>query len=469
MNELTGKKVLIVGLGRSGIAAARHCAAAGASVTVADAKPADELAGALAALAGLPVRQALGGHDPALPAAHDLVVASPGVPLDAPGFAEARARGVPIVGELELAVRRISRPIVAVTGTNGKTTTTSLIGHLLAAARLRACVAGNIGTPLLDALAEADAADAVVLEVSSFQIDTTPSLAPEVGVWLNVTQDHLDRHGTFENYVASKARLFEQMSEAGYGIYNAADGAVAKAMGSARCRRLPFDATTARAPSSDEGGAWSSGGELVVQLPGREAHRYALGRVQLSGVHNRENMLAALLAAELCGAEPALLAEGLATFRGLPHRVELVAEAGGVRYFDDSKGTNVGATIRALEGFAEPVVLIAGGLGKGADFAPLAPAVRGKVKRLVLIGEAAGAIERALAGAAPAVRAASMEEAVAKAAEAAAPGEVVLLSPACASFDMFRDYAHRGECFAAAVRKLATEKRGAQTSCSLRD
>jgi UDP-N-acetylmuramoylalanine--D-glutamate ligase len=466
MEELRGKKILIVGLGRSGIAAARHAAQAGALVTAMDAKPESELGRALEALAGLPIRFRLGGNDPTLPAEHDLLVVSPGVPLSLPGFAEAQARGVAIVGELELAVREIDRPIIAITGTNGKTTTTSLVGHLLAASGIEACVAGNIGTPLLDLLPAARRAEAVVLEVSSFQIDTTPSLAADIAVWLNATPDHIDRHGSFENYVASKARLFRQMKPDGYGIYNAADDAVAQAVLSLPARLVPFDAT-GKLLSASRGGegtaarGWYGEGDLWVSAGPGAPHRYALAEVTLEGLYNRENMLAALLAAELSGAEGEALMRGLATFRGLPHRVELIAEHRGVRYYDDSKGTNVGATIRALEGFAEPVVLIAGGLGKGTDFAPLAAAVRQRVKKLILIGQAAEEMGRALGGGTSTVRAASMEEAVALAAAVAEPGEVVLLSPACASFDMFRDYAHRGEAFTDAVLKVAGGKRGA--------
>jgi UDP-N-acetylmuramoylalanine--D-glutamate ligase len=463
MDELRNKKVLIIGLGRSGVAAAHYCVRAGAAVIAADAKPAAELGEALEALKGLPIRMALGGHDPALLLAVDLICVSPGVPLSLPGLLEAAQRGIPIVGELELALREINRPLIAVTGTNGKTTTTALIGHLLATAKIRACVAGNIGMPLLAAVEEARGADVIVLEISSFQIDTTPSLAAQIAVWLNATEDHLDRHGTFANYVASKARLFTRAPADGFGIYNAADAAVAEAVRPSRCQLIPFDATGRRAgarpaPDAAEGDrAWYAAGDLWIKVGGEAAHRYGLADVQLFGLHNRENMLAALAACELAGAEPAALAAGLATFRGLPHRVAFVRELRGVRYYDDSKGTNVGATIRALEGFAEPVVLIAGGLGKGADFAPLGPLLRERVKRLVLIGQAADEMEQTLGASTATARAGSMDEAVRMAAAAAAPGDVVLLSPACASFDMFKDYADRGDAFVQAVERLAAE------------
>lgn len=460
MNDLKGKSVLVVGLGKSGVAAARFCAERGARVTVADAKKAAELSEATRSLEGLPIWFALGRHDPKLFDNAELIVASPGVPSDLPGIVAAKGRGVPVVGELELAVGAIDRPVVAVTGTNGKTTTTTLIGHLLRGAGLRPCVAGNIGTPLLDVLADAAAADWVVLEVSSFQIETTPSLAPQIGIVLNVTPDHLDRHASFEAYVACKAQLLNQVASSGTGIYNAADEHVSSAVVGAACRLLPFDATgRLRLGAEGQSAAWFGDGDLRVSVRGNDASRYPLANVKLEGAHNRENMLAALAAAELCGAEPAELLPALESFTGLPHRMELVGEFRGVRYYDDSKGTNIGATIRAIEGFAEPIVLIAGGIGKGVDFAPLASLAKGRVKKAVLIGESAGALEAAFMGSAETSRASTMENAVAQAATAAEPGDVVLLSPACASFDMFRDYAHRGESFAAAVRELSQDGR----------
>lgn len=462
MEEMRGKRVLVIGLGRSGVAAARYCTGVGAQVTVSDAKPEIALRRNVEALEGLPVEFSLGENHPTLPAKSDLIVISPGVPLDLPGLAEARAQGIPIIGELELAVQHAGAPIIAVTGTNGKTTTTALLGHLLTAAGMRVCVAGNIGTPLLDVLEEASAASFVILEISSFQIDTTPSLKPQIAVWLNVTEDHLDRHGSFGQYVASKARLLSQVPPEGCAVYNIADNVVAEASQKALCRRFPFDATgkILSATRGEGGRAWYGGGDLMVSVGGTSATRYNLAQAQIFGLHNRENMLAALSAAELAGAAPEALEQGLYSFTGLPHRIEFVLEHQGVRYYDDSKGTNVGATTRALQSFAEPIVLIAGGLGKGADFTPLAEVVRKKVKKLVLIGEAAGQMEQQLAGAAGTARAATMEKAVELAFRAAEPGDAVLLSPACASFDMFKDYADRGRAFVSAVEAVTGERKG---------
>lgn len=456
MQELCGKRVLVLGLGKSGVAAARACSRAGARVTVADAKPRAELSDALALLEGLPLELAFGPHAERLFDDAECIVASPGVSADLPGIARARARGVPVIGEMELAVRELHHRIIAVTGTNGKTTTTALIGHLLSASGITACVAGNIGTALLDVLGEASEAEWVVLEVSSFQIETTPSLAPAIAIVLNVTPDHLDRHASFEAYVACKAELIRRVPPEGWGIANAADEHVAAAVAGARCRSLPFDATgRVFGRGASEPRAWFGEGDLWVSPRGNGRHRYPLAGVQLEGMHNRENMLAALAAAELAGADPIRLSAALESFRGLPHRVQLVAEYRGVRFYDDSKGTNIGATMRAVEGFAEPIVLIAGGLSKGVDFRPLAAHLRGRVKQAVLIGQAAPELESILAGVVGTVRASSMDEAVGKAVEVAQPGDIVLLSPACASFDMFRDYADRGNAFARAVKRLA--------------
>ncbi len=459
MMDYRGKEVVVVGLGRSGVAAARFLAERGARVIACDAKPREALAEASDALAHLPVELRCSSDE--VPTAVDLIVASPGVATDAPWVDRARARGVPIVGELELAVREIDRPIVAITGTNGKTTTTALVGHLLEHAGMQPCVAGNIGTPLIAEIDRARDADAVVLEVSSFQIETAPSLAPQMAIWLNATPDHLDRHGSFDGYVAAKARLFAQIAEGGSGIYNADDEAVTQAVLQTPRRLLPFDATGRLLGEGTRGPrAWFDAGRLAVDVEGGAVRHFDLTRVALPGRHNRENMLAALAAALLCGAEAEALRRGLECFRGLPHRLELVVWHEGVPYYDDSKGTNVGATVRALEAFAEPIVLIAGGRNKGADFAALAPIVRERVKQLVLIGEAADEIAAAVGGAVPTARASDMSKAVARAAAAASPGDVVLLSPACASFDQFRDYADRGRRFAEAVRALATSAEG---------
>jgi UDP-N-acetylmuramoylalanine--D-glutamate ligase len=453
METLKDKRVLVVGLGLSGTAAARHCAIRGARVIAVDDKGAGELGESVGELSAQGVELRLGTSDLDLAHVFDLVVASPGVPLDHALLNRARERSVPIVGEMELAVREIERPVIAVTGTNGKTTTTALIGHLLEASGIRACVAGNIGRPIVGELSQAHSSDYVVLEVSSFQLDTTPSLQANIAVWLNVTEDHIDRHGSFEGYVSSKARLFRQIRAGGVGVYNACDKTVSKSVGASSARLIPFDAQSRGVAGRSGPAAWHEDGKLMVRI-GEGVHEYPLAETRLEGPHNRENMLAAIVAAELAGADREKIYEGLTTFPGLPHRMEFVAEFAGVSFFDDSKGTNVGATMKALDNFERPVILIAGGLSKGADLTLLVPKVREKVKMAVLIGEAAGEMERLFYGITATARAGSMDDAVRAAAESAAPGDVVLLSPACASMDMFRDYNERGDAFKRAVEAL---------------
>jgi UDP-N-acetylmuramoylalanine--D-glutamate ligase len=455
MYKLDGKRVVIVGLGKSGIAAARHCCAMGANVVVSDAKVADELTSAISELEGLRIEFSLGKNEPNIFIGADAIVISPGIPLGLAGLSEARARCIPVIGEMELAVSNITRPIVAVTGTNGKTTTTALIGHLLERAGINRIVAGNIGTPILSEVEEANKSDCVVLEVSSFQIDTSPSLKPHISIWLNVTPDHLDRHGSMDAYVESKLAMFMNMGSKGFGIYNAADERVFQAAMSASCTLVPFDATGRRInkKSGARLAGWFDGRDLCTRS-GRHENRYGLSDVMLRGMHNRENMLAALLACELCGADPSILDSGLKSFKGLPHRVQFVRELLGVKFYDDSKGTNIGATRRALEDFAEPVVLIAGGQSKGVDLAPLKKVIDGRVKHMVVMGEAAEEMERVFKEVTTVSRVASMHDAVKAAAGVAQAGDIVLLSPACASLDMFRDYADRGERFASEVMEL---------------
>lgn len=453
METLKDKKILVVGLGRSGAAAARHCAIRGGEVTAVDSKSARELGGCVEELAAIGVKLELGASDVDPARGFDIVVASPGIPLDHTILKRARKMSIPVVGEMELAVREIDRPVIAVTGTNGKTTTTALIGHLLETSGMSACVAGNIGNPIVGDLGRAHSSDYVVLEVSSFQLDTTPSLRARIAVWLNISEDHIDRHGSFESYVSSKAKLFGQMGSEGMGIYNARDGRVAKAVEGFRAKLIPFDAEGGEVAHRSGPAAWYESGNLRIRT-GEEVHEYPLAETKLEGLHNRENMIAAVVTAELAGADCGKIYEGLTTFTGLPHRVEFVAERAGVSFFDDSKGTNVGATLKALDNFERPVVLIAGGLAKGSDLAPLVPKVKEKVKKAVLIGEAAGEMEKLFHGVTTTVRARSMENAVRAAVDSAVPGDVVLLSPACASMDMFRDYAERGDAFKEAVNKL---------------
>ncbi|HEX3695640.1 MAG TPA: UDP-N-acetylmuramoyl-L-alanine--D-glutamate ligase [Polyangia bacterium] len=447
--ELQGKRVLVVGLGKSGVAAALLCVAGGAAqVTVTDRNSATQLAGALAKLPPS-VRQELGGHRRETFVGSDLIVLSPGVP-PIPEIAAARAGGVTIIGELELAGRFIEAPMVAITGTNGKSTTTTLCGLMLRATGAPTFVGGNLGTPLAEAVGTPAAGPRgyCVVEVSSFQLETSKTFHPRVAVLLNITPDHLDRYASMNEYAAAKARIFAGQGPGDFAVVNVDDLLVMRAAAGAPSRKLGIS-TEHRI---DGGGGWVEGDDLIVRLPGAPVEIYPGTLPALVGRHNQQNALAALLAARLAGASAAEARRALVEFRPLAHRMELVAEKDGVSYYDDSKGTNVGAVVATLAGFPRPVVLIAGGRDKGGDYGPLADVLAKVGRAAVLIGEAAERIAAALPAPLPVRRAASMDEAVALAARLSRPGDAVVLSPACSSFDMFRDYIHRAEVFRAAVR-----------------
>jgi UDP-N-acetylmuramoylalanine--D-glutamate ligase len=447
--ELRDKRVLVVGLGRSGIAAARLCASRGARVTVTDRRAAAELGPAAAALPPEIARE-LGGHRRETFVGADLVVLSPGVP-EIPELAAARAAGVAVTGELELASRFVTSTLVAITGTNGKSTTTTLVGDMLRATGRPTFVGGNLGEPLAEAVDTPAAAPGgyCVVEVSSFQLETVETFHPHVAVLLNITADHLDRYDGMDGYAAAKTRIFAAQRPSDFAIVNLDDPIAVGASDGIAGRRVGFSVERAL----PEGG-FPEGESLVLQLPGAPGERYPGDPPGLVGRHNRANALAALLASRLAGATASQARGALMAFRPLAHRMELVAETDGVAYYDDSKGTNVGAVVAALEGFPRRVILVAGGRDKGGDYAPLAAALRRVGRAAVLIGEAADKMQAAFAGVLPVERAPTMDAAVAAARRLAQPGDAVVLSPACSSFDMFRDYAHRAEVFRAAVARI---------------
>lgn len=432
-SDLQRRRVLIVGLARSGVAAARFASQAGATVVVTDQRAAEALATARQALAGLPITYQLGGHDPADFLAADLIVASPGVPLQLPALAAAQQRGIPIVSEMELALQACPRPVIAITGTNGKSTTTALLGAIFAEAGRRAVVAGNIGTPVLDRLEAIAAAEYLILEVSSYQIEITSSLQPVTTLLLNMTPDHLDRYGSFAAYIAAKQLLVDRLPATAALIYNGADPIVSSMSQGCRARGIDFTPYIA---------GWQGAGSALV------------------GAHNLENIAAAALAAQQHGIAAEVIRAAIKKFPGLPHRCQHVAEWHGIHFYNDSKGTNVGAVAKSLAGFTQPVILIAGGVDKGTGYRALREPVQQHVKGLVLLGAARAAIHAELEGLVPIVEVATMHEAVAQAIRQAHAGDVVLLSPACASFDQYRDYAHRGDDFVQAVQHLTHE--GAQ-------
>jgi UDP-N-acetylmuramoylalanine--D-glutamate ligase len=451
--------VAVVGLARSGVAAARLCAREGARVTVTDARDAAALAPALAELSDLDLRRALGGHDQAELDRQDLVVVSPGVPLALPAIAAARAAGVRVWGEVELAYRFLAAagtPVVAVTGTNGKSTTTALAGALLAADR-PTFTGGNLGTPLSEHVLAGTPAAAVVAELSSFQLEGIDLFRARAAAFLNLTPDHLDRYADVTAYALAKARLFARQQPGDVAVANARDPVALSLASASRGDLLTFGFGPLAAQGARDPGGDGERGELWLSV-GAGAERYLLRNRALRGRHNRENAMAALLLARAMGVPGAAVQGALDAFPGLPHRLELVSERGGVEWVNDSKATNVDSTSVALAAFpagAPRLVVIMGGRGKGAPYVPLRPLFAGRVKALLTVGEDAPAVERDLGDLAPTEGCGTLAEAVRRAARLAAPGDVVLLSPACASYDQWRSYAERGDAFRSLVSGLA--------------
>jgi UDP-N-acetylmuramoylalanine--D-glutamate ligase len=443
MNAGHTMRAVIVGLGRTGISCARYLHARGWQLAITDTRTEPPALAELRALdAAIPV--SLGALDARLLKDATCVVVSPGVSLEQPFFAEARRLGLEVVGDIELFARAANAPVVGITGTNGKSTVTTLVSRMAERAGLRVRVGGNLGAPALELLSPE--AELYVLELSSYQLETTASLHCQAATVLNVSADHLDRYADLESYAAAKARIFARCDTA---VINLDDPLVV-AMPRAATRMLSF---SLRAAIGADYAIARSAGEWW--LTRREEPLLPLAAMRIRGLHNAANALAALALGEALGLPlPAMLDE-LRSFEGLAHRSQWVADVGGVHYVDDSKGTNVGATLAAVAGMQGPLVMILGGEGKNQDFSPLASAFRGKVRHAVLIGRDAAVLEQALAGVCPLSRATTLPAAVAAAAAVAHSGDTVLLSPACASLDMFRDYAHRGTVFAQAVQELA--------------
>ena len=451
--ELEGKRVLVVGLARTGIATARFCAARGARVTATDDRGADQLGEAVRQLREIGCALAFAEDQKAAFVDQDLIVPSPGVPVSHPGFAVARAARVPIWSEIELAWRFLRGRVVAVTGSNGKTTTTSLIGHILAGSGKQVILAGNIGTPLIAHVHESNGQAIAVAEVSSFQLELIDSFRPDISVLLNLTPDHLDRHTSFEDYARAKARIFENQTETDAAVINADDPAATEHPPS----RPPIFWFSRRKRVAS--GAYLSGDQIIFRRQGKDTALLDRADIGLRGEHNLENVLAAASAAFLAGADPAEIAAGVRSFPGVEHRLEFVAEISGVSFFNDSKATNVDATIKALEVFAGGLFVILGGKDKGSDYAPLIPLLHDRAKLVLLIGAASDKIAAQLGSAVPVEHAKTLERAVTLAYGSAREGDTVLLAPACASFDQFENYEHRGRAFKQLVRALAEAPR----------
>ncbi|MCS6952227.1 MAG: UDP-N-acetylmuramoyl-L-alanine--D-glutamate ligase [Bryobacterales bacterium] len=451
--DLSGKRVAVVGLARSGLAAIELLVSRGARVVATDVKPLSALPDAAAVLERHSVPFAL--QSPEVFREVELVVLSPGVPPHSVVLEEARQRGVWVIGEVELAAWFLQGPVIGITGTNGKTTTTVLTGHLLASAGIPAQVGGNtgMGFPAASALVATSRPEQWnVLEVSSFQLETIEHFRAAIAVGLNVTPDHLDRHGTFEAYAAAKARLFETQTEDGYAVLNADDPVCVRYAARTPARAVWFSLTRPVAP-----GLWLDGGrirfddELLVEV----------NAIPLRGRHNLENVMAASAAARLAGVDLRTIAAALQTFRGVEHRLEFVRRAAGIEFYNDSKATNVDAAIKAIEAFAGRLWVILGGEDKkGSDFRPLAAALAGKARGALLIGEAAPRLAAALEGRVPYWECGTLAAAVEQAWQRAAPGDTVLLAPACASFDQFENYEHRGRVFKELVGRLHEASRG---------
>ena len=448
--ELANKRVLVVGLGRSGLASALFLKQRGALVTVSDAKPQEELGDEIPKLLDQGIAVETGGHGERTFRGQDIIVVSPGVPLDSPLLSLARAMGERVIGEIELAGRFLPPQIIAITGSTGKTTTTTLTGDIVAAGGFRTLVGGNIGTPAIT-LAEQASKDAViVLEVSSFQLETIQTFKPKIAVVLNITPDHLDRHRNFEAYVDAKARIFENQQADDFAVLNADDPVCAALASRTRSQVFWFSRK-----KDIQQGACPRNGDIVFRNSTGARKLMPISDIPLKGTHNLENVLAASCAGTLTGCEPEQIRKAVRGFRAVEHRLEHVATIAGVEYYNDSKATNVDATIKALESFPANIHLILGGKDKASDYTLLNDLLRSRVKRVYTIGAAAAKIESQIKGAAEIDHAETLENAVHQASKAAERGDIVLLAPACASFDQFRNYEHRGKVFKETVKALA--------------
>ncbi|MGB6131158.1 MAG: UDP-N-acetylmuramoyl-L-alanine--D-glutamate ligase [Acidobacteriaceae bacterium] len=455
--EIKGKKILVVGLGKSGLAAALFLRRQGAQVTVSDVRSAEELAKEIPALIDEGIAVEAGGHGLLTFRRQDLIIVSPGVPLDTPELALVMKFGLPIIGELELAAHYLRGKILAITGSNGKTTTTTLCGEVLAAGGLPVEVGGNIGVPVI-ALVEGSREDGwSVLEVSSFQLETTYEFRPQIAVILNITPDHLDRHGSFENYVAAKEKIFAKQTEEDALVLNADDDVAKGAAARAKSRVFWFSRRQVVRQ-----GAFVHEGTILFRMREQDAAEPVMRveEIPLKGLHNVENVLATVCAARLAGVEAAAIRRAVMEFKAVEHRLEFVATINGVDYYNDSKATNVDASMKAIAAFPGGIHLILGGKDKNSDYRQMRAMLTERVKTVYTIGAAAEKIHMHIEGTVPVVSAGTLEEAVTRAGVAAQPGEIVLLAPACSSFDQFENYEHRGRVF----KEVVLARRGVVTS-----
>jgi UDP-N-acetylmuramoylalanine--D-glutamate ligase len=456
--DLSGKRVLVVGLARTGLVAALFSAGYGATVTATDERPETELAETAEKLRAAGVRLALGSHVEASFLDQDLIVVSPGVPAKLPALQAARKKHIPVWSEIELAWRFLRGKLIAITGSNGKTTTTALVAHILKASNVPTLVGGNIGTPLLALVETSTDPTVTVAEISSFQLETVEAFRPEIGVLLNLTPDHLDRHGTFEEYARAKMRMFENQLERDIAVLNADDPEITKRM-PAKPHIFWFSRQKRVA-----NGAFLRDNEIIFRNEGSETVLARRDQIPLRGDHNVENVLAACAAAYLAGATPEAIAGGVKSFRGVEHRLEFVAEISGVQFYNDSKATNVDAAMKALQAFPGPLLVILGGKDKGSPYTPLRDLLHERARMALLIGESAEKIAANLQGSVEISHARTLERAVQMAIERAQPGDIVLLAPACSSFDQFENYEQRGRAFKELVGRRAGKSEAAGAS-----
>ena len=460
MSKYMGKRVLVVGFGLSGVAAAKYMIKQGAKVTVTDQKQRNVLAESLAACEDLKIEYELGKHNPKTFEVAELIIVSPGVPLNIKPLEESRQKGVPVISEVELAAQALKEPLIGITGTNGKTTVTTLIGEMFKADNKAAYVGGNIGKPLLNYVTEGQKADVVVAELSSFQLEMIEKLVPAVAIFTNLEEDHLDRYPDMQSYIAAKKRLLKACDRNSYVILNYDDPTIASFADECQGKLMWF---TRHNPMKIGGefaerfcGAYynQAAKQLVVKITGKE-EIYDLASFKLFGDHNKENVLAAMLAARIMGVSEKAVQHVINTFRGVAHRLEFVRKKDGVFFFNDSKGTNVMSVKRSLASFSQnPIILIAGGKDKNMDYTPLQDLVRKKCKILILLGEAKEKINRALGDHAETFLVGTFEEAIMLASQKSRAGDIILLSPGCSSFDMFRNFEERGDYFKKLVSQL---------------
>ena len=450
--QIKGKKILVVGLGATGVAAAKFLAERGGIVSVTDSKDKKALFPEVKALKGYNINYFLGGHDEKVFLNQNLIVVSPGVPIQIEPIVKSIKAGIKVISEIELAYRFLKKPfIIGITGTNGKTTTTTLIGEFLKKSGFKTFVGGNIGTPLIEA--SSNDFERYVVEISSFQLEALDKFKTEIGVLLNITEDHLDRYALFKDYADAKFNLFKNNLPSAISVLNRDDEIVMDFEKGLKNKKLYFS------QKKFKGSGAYVYGDFIILLVNNIKEKFPLNEIKIKGAHNRENIMAALIAGKYAGAKPEVMRKVLNEFTGLPHRMEYVRNINGIEFYNDSKGTNVGSVEKSLLSFNKNIILIMGGKDKGGSYKPLEELVKNKVKKLILIGEAKKRIYDSLGNITNTEMAVSLNEAVKKSYISANNGDVVLFSPGCSSFDMFKDYKERGNTFKKLVTELKDDKK----------